>query len=192
MKYTITEQYARSEEKPIAEFNELHEARLFITKKSVINDDERKKVIYRLYDDAELFYELNQDNISITHANYAEGNNDFSNTAPFIFQVMISTLNSIERKTIAQFNNKTDAYLFIVSKFEQDNTVIDTDLFLLVKDDMLIDTVNKTIIATRKKGSSAGERDATYSLSPLSTRPTPCGGPPDYWVKNEDDEDNQK
>ncbi|CEG58295.1 TPA: hypothetical protein F7001_02725 [Legionella pneumophila] len=190
MNYKITEHYARGEEKFIAEFNELNDARFFMTKKSSIDDVERKKVIYRLYDDHELLHELNKENISITHAKYAEGNGDFNNAVPFIFQVMIKTMDSLERKTIAQFNDKNDANLFVVCKFEDDNTVHDNDLFLIFKDKILIDTVNKTITANRKKessGSSGNEKGSTYKLSPLSTRPTPGGGPADYWVKNEDE-----
>jgi hypothetical protein len=75
-------------------------------------------------------HELNKESISITHAKYAEGNGDFNNAAPFIFQVMIKTMDSLERKTIAQFNDKNDANLFVVCKFEDDNTVHDNDLFL--------------------------------------------------------------
>lgn len=190
MNYKITKHYARGEEQLIAEFNELNEAKLFIIKKSSTDELERKKVIYRLYDEQELLHELNQENISITRAKYAEGNSDFNNAAPFIFQVMIQNMGSLERKTIAQFNDKNDANLFIVCKFEDDHTTLDNDLFLIFKGKILIDTVNKTIIANRKKessGSSGNEKGATYKLSPLSTRPTPGGGPADYWVKNEDE-----
>lgn len=195
MNYKITKHYARGEETLIAEFNELHDARFFMTKKSSIEYEDRKKVIYRLYDDQELLYELNKESISIAHADYAEGNGDFDNSAPFIFQVLIKTMDSLERKTIAQFNDKNDANLFIVCKFGDVNTVHDNDLFLLFKEKILIDTVNKTIIANRKKessGSGGNEKGSAYKLSPLSTRPTPGGGPADYWVKNEDDDENIK
>ncbi|CEG57832.1 hypothetical protein [Legionella fallonii] len=192
MNFKITEHYARGEEKFIAEFNELNDAKFFMSKKSSIDDVERKNVIYRLYDDHELLHELNKENISITHAKYAEGNGDFNNAAPFIFQVVIKTMDSLERKTIAQFNDKNDAYLFVVCKFEHDNTIHDNDLLLILRDKILIDTANKTIIANRKKessGSSGNEKGSTYKLSPLSTRPTPGGGPADYWVKNEDEDE---
>ena len=195
MDYIITEHYARGEEKPIAAFNELDEAKLFMTQKKSINEKGKKQVIYRLYDDDELLHELNQEGISTSHAKYAEGNSDFSSTPPFHFQVMIKTTNSLERKTIAEFDDKNDAYLFIVSKFEQDNTTHENDLFFIFKDKISIDTVNKTIIANRKiesGGSSGNKQGSTYKLSPLSTRPTPGGGPPDYWVKNEDDDENNK
>ena len=195
MNYKITEHYARGEEKLIAEFNELKEARFFITKKSSIDEPERKKVIYRLYDDQELLCELNRESISVTHAKYAEGNGDFNNATPFIFQVMIKTMDSLERKAIAQFNDKNDAILFVVSLCEADDVLHGNDLFLIFKDQVLIDTLNTAVIANRKKesgGSSGNEIGSTYKLSPLSTRPTPGGGPADYWVKNEDDDENMK
>ncbi|BCA94356.1 hypothetical protein TUM19329_07170 [Legionella antarctica] len=190
MNYKITRHYARGEEKFIAEFNELNDARFFMTKKSSIDDLERKKTIYRLYDDYELLHALNKENLSITHAKYADGTSDFNNAAPFIYQVMIKTMDSLERETIAQFNDQNDATLFVVCKFEDDNTLHNDDLLLLFKDKILIDTANKTILANRKKessGSSSNEKGSIYKLSPLSTRPTPGGGPADYWVKNEDE-----
>lgn len=191
MNYKITEHYARGEEKLIAEFNELYEANLFVTKKSAINEEERKKAIYRVYDDYELLYELNKESVSITHAKYAEDNGDFNNTPPFVFKVMIKTTSSLEREMIAQFYDENDANLFVVCKFEVESTVLDNDLFFVFKDKVLIDTVNKTIIANRKKessGSSGNEQGLTTRLSPLSTRPTPGGGPADFWVEKADDE----
>jgi hypothetical protein len=195
MNYIVTQQYARSEEKPIAGFNDLNDARVFLTKKSSIGDEEGKKVIYRLFDDHELLLELNEENISITNAKYAESNGDFNNTIPFIFQVMIKDINGLERKTVAQFNDVNDAKLFVVCQFESDNTVHDNDVFLLFKDKILIDTLNKTIIANRKKessGSASSEKGSNYKLSPLSTRPTPGGGPADYWVEKADDDENNQ
>ena len=189
MNYKITEHYARGEEKLTAEFNELNEALLFITKKSALDGEDSKMLIYRLYDDNELVHELNKENISVTHAKYAEGNGDFTNTAPFTFQVMVKTIDSLERQTVAQFNDINDANLFVISQFEDNNTLHDEDLFLIFKDKVLIDTVNKTISIKRKpeyRGSKSSESGSPYNLSPLSTRPTPTGGPPDYWVKNED------
>ncbi|MBX9702739.1 MAG: hypothetical protein K2X39_01170 [Silvanigrellaceae bacterium] len=185
MNYKITQHYARSEEKLIAEINELNEAILFITKKSSVDDEERKKVIYRLYNDNELLQELNKENISITHANFAEDNSDFNNAAPFLFQVVIKAARSLDLKTIAQFNDKKDAILFIAGQFEGENRAHDNDLFFIYKDSVLIDTVNKTIILSQKALSSSNEKESTATLSPLSTRPTPGGGPPDYWVEKD-------
>ena len=195
MNYTITAQYARGEEKPCAGFNKLDQASAFMTKKSSVDNEEGKKVIYRVYDDNELLHVLNQGNISTSHAKYAEGNVDINNTAPFIFNVRINTMNSSVREIIAQFNDKNDADLFVVCKFEDKNNAHENDLFLIFKGQVLIDTVNKTIITKRKKessGSGGNGKGSTYSLSPLSMRPTPGGGPADYWVEKRDDDENIK
>ena len=190
MNYKITEQYSRSEEKLIAEFAELHNARLFIAKKSSVDDEERKKIIYRIYDSDDLLHEFNNVNISTGYSKYAEGNGNLNNTAPFIFQVRAGNTDSLERTEIAQFHVNTDAILFIATKFEADNTVYHNTVFLIYKGQILIDTINKAIIEKRKSGGVDGsEKGSRASLSPLSTRPTPGGGPLDYWVeKNEDDD----
>lgn len=190
MNYKITEQYSRGEEKVIAAFAELHDARFFIITKSSIDDEERKKIIYRIYDDCDLLHEVNTASISTGYSKYAEGNGDLNNTAPFIFQVRIGTADSLERTEIAQFHIKTDANLFITSKFETDNIVPDNAVFLIYTGQVLIDTLNKTIIEKRKSGGVDGnEKGSRVTLSPLSTRPAPGGGPADYWVEK-NDEDN--
>ena len=195
MNYQMTKHYAKGEEKLIAEFNELNEARLFLTKKSTLDDEARKKVIYRLYKNYEILHESNKMNISVAYAKYAEGNGDFNNAAPFIFQVIIKSMDSLERNIIAQFYDKNDADLLVACIFEANYTVHDNDVFLIFKGKILMNTLNKTIIANQKKesgGVSGSEKESTCKLSPLSTRPTPSGGPPDYWVNHENDDENIK
>ncbi|KTD76584.1 hypothetical protein [Legionella waltersii] len=190
MNYIVTQQYARGEEKPIAAFNDLNEAMLFLTKKSSKDDEESKKIIYRLFDDQGLRFELNEENISISNAKYADANGDFTYPIPFIFQVMIQTNLGSERTMVAQFNDVNDAKLFVLCQFEFNKTIHDNDLFLIFKGKVLIDSANKTIIANRKKESSG--TGSNYTLSPLSTRPTPGGGPADYWVENREDDENSQ
>lgn len=191
MKYKITSHFARGEEKFIAEFTHMNDAQFFIKNKASIDEEGRKNIIYRLYNELELVHELNIENISVTHANYAEDNRDFNNDAPFIFHVVLKTLAPEEGKIIAQFNDKNDASLFVDCKFEEDSTLDDNDLFLIYKDKILLDTLNKTKIAKRNNeasGSGGDEKESPYKLSPLSTRPTPAGGPADFWVKDEEHE----
>lgn len=191
MIYRITEHYARGEEKLIAEFYVLNDAQFFMRIKASINEDLRKQIIYRLYNDYELLHELNTENISVTHAKYAESNDDFNNTIPFTYQVMVKPISTLIAKTIAQFNDKNDAILFITRKFE-DFSDNDNDLLMILKDNILIDTLNKTTSTNRKQSAEAttNENQSAYKLSPLSTRPTPDSGPADYWVKNETDDEN--
>lgn len=137
-------------------------------------------------------HEYNKENISVTHDTYLEGTSDFNNAAPFIIQVMIKTMDSLEKKIVAQFDDEHNANLFIACKFEDDNTVHDDDLFFIFREKVLLDIVNKTIKSNRENtsgGSCCNEEESTYKLSPLSTRPTPGGGPADFWVKKEDGEE---
>ena len=190
MQYKMTEQYARSEEKLIAEFNELNDATNFMKKKSSNDEDEGKKVIYRLYDDSALLHQLNPDNIITANAGYADGNRDFDMMPPFSCKVMFQLVDTTERKSVANFNDKNDARLFVISKCGADHTISDNDLFFIYQGNSLIDTLNKIIIGHRNKkseGSSGKEKGATFRPSPLSTRPIPPGGPTDCWVENEED-----
>lgn len=190
MKYNMTQQYARSEEKPIAGFNELNDATNFMAKKSSNEEDKGKKVIYRLYDDTALLNQLNPDNIVTVNAGYEDGNRDFDTMSPLSCKVKFQLVNTTERKSIANFNDKDDARLFVITKCASDHTISDNDLFFIYQDNTLIDTLNKIIIGHRNKiseGSRGQEKGATFRPSPLSTRPIPPGGPADCWVENEDD-----
>lgn len=189
MHYMVTSHYARGEERWIASFDSTDEARLFLRKKSSIDEEEGKKVIYRLYDDQELLQEWNKDNISITCALYADGNADFDNVPPGVFKVMMNSVNLLQKTPMAQFHAQNDAMLFIVSAFEAENDTHANDVFFIFKGNLLMHTVNKSILEKRKRGSGSTngqEKGSTYQISPLSTRPTPGGGPPDYWVEKED------
>lgn len=190
MNYKVTAQYPRGEEKLIAEFCASHDATLFLTKK--ISDDQQhaKKRIYRLYGDSELLREFNEENISVASAQYAEGDFDFINHPPFLFNVTIQTINTTERKNIANFNDTNDANLFILRKCETDSTVNDNDLFGIFKDHVLIKTLNKIILANQKlesDGSNASQSMATFRPTPIPSRPTPPGGPSDCWIEKDDD-----
>lgn len=192
MTYNLTEQYARGEEKPIASLNELNDATNFIEKKLSTDENEGKKVIYRLYDDNDLLQQLNHDNIITSNAVFADGNRDFETMTPFACKVMFQLVDTTERKSIAGFNDKNNAKLFIISKCGADHTISDNDLFFIYQNNNLIDTLNKIIISHQNKkseasGSGGKDKGATFRPTPLPTRPTPTGGPTDCWVENEDD-----
>ena len=189
MNYLVTSQLARGEEKLIASFDSEDEVLLFISKKLNIDEEEGKKVIYRLYGEYELLQVWNIDNISISSAMYADGNADIDNLPPGVFEVMINFVDPLQRIPIAQFYAKSDALLFIVSAFEDENDRHANDVFFIFKGNLLMHTVNKSILEKQKRGAggaSGQENGSKYQISPLSTRPTPGGGPPDYWVEKDD------
>lgn len=186
MKYKLTEQHARGEEKLIAEFEELNDTKIFMTKKLYQDDEEEKELLYRLYDDSELIHEFNKKNISVAYAQYAEGNYDLNNIVRFFFNVLIKVMNSSERKPIANFNNENDAYSFIISKCDVDETVSDNDLFLILKDKILFDSLSRVIMTHRKKtftGSNEGNKGPVFQPTPMPMRPVPPGFPSDHWIE---------
>ncbi|CAM2925563.1 Uncharacterised protein [Legionella steigerwaltii] len=189
MQYKITEQFARGEEKVIAEFNEFSDTKLFITKKIANSDQEKQKIIYRLYDDSDLLHELNKENISVAYAKYAEGNGDL-NLIQLPFLLMSKQENLQAKREIARFAEQNDANLFMMTKCETDTTTQDNDLFFLFKNQSLIDTLNRVINSHRQKEAvrfTGNEKGATFHPTPLPNRPTPPGGPSDCWIENDED-----
>lgn len=193
MRYKITEQFARGEEKVIADFSELNDTHIFLAKKSANADLEKQKIIFRLYDNSDLLHEINRETISVAHANYAEGNGDLY-LVQLPFHVMFKGQDVLEKREIANFNDKNDANLFIISKCESDESIQDNDLFFLFKEQNLIDTLTRIINTHRGKEAmrtTKNEKGAKFHPTPMSRRPTPPGGPSDCWVEEEvDDDDN--
>lgn len=188
MRYKITEQFARGEEKLIAEFNELKNINLFLTKKVANSAHEKQKIIYRIYDDSDLLDVLNNENVSVAYAKYAEGNGDL-NIIQLPFMVLSKPESVQEKSEIARFSEKIDADLFIENKCELDKTVQDNDLFFLFKNQNLIDTLNRVINSHRKKEairSTEHEKGAKFHPSPLPNRPKPPGGPSDCWIEEDE------
>ncbi|KTD40498.1 hypothetical protein [Legionella parisiensis] len=189
MRYKITEQFARGEEKVIAEFNEFKDTHIFIAKKAANADLEKQKIIFRLYDDSDLLHQINRENISVSYAKYAEGNGDL-NLIQFPFHAMIKTQNALKKRAIANFNDKNDANLFIISKCESDESVQDNDLFFLFKERTLIDTLSRIINTHREKEATRSIRNgqgAKFHPTPMPRRPIPPGVPSDCWIEKDDD-----
>jgi hypothetical protein len=185
MKYKVTKHYLKTKEGLIAAFSDLNDARVFIAKKITHDEMNRTKTIYRIYDDNELVQEFNNEVQAFSDPEDAE---TYSN-AQFIFNVRVQLQNSLERITIAYFNDKEDADLFVTGKCSGDKSD-SRDTFLIFKEHVLIATLNKNIIDNKVLKDVASSGNGTgATLSPLSKRPTPPGGPGDYWVeKKEDDE----
>lgn len=188
MHYKVTTQYARCAEKMIAEFCSSEDATLFLTKKISADQLLTKKKIYRLYRDSELLKEHNSERISVSCTLYTE-DNDFIKPLLFLFQVTRQDIDSIEKQTIANFTDANDANLFIIVKCETDNTVNDA-LFCVFKDHVLINSLNKNMIANQKIASDDSKDKqsmATFYPTPTPTRPIPPGGPRNCWIEPEDD-----
>ncbi|QEY52262.1 hypothetical protein [Legionella longbeachae] len=185
MRYKVTEQFARGEEKAIAEFRELSDAKIFIDQKQENTRIETQKIIFRLFDDFDLLHEFNENNSSVAYAKYADGNGDL-NIIKFPYHVMIKAQHATDKKCIANFIDKINANLFVISKCDNDDAVDENDLFFIFKEQNLIDTLNKILCIHRKiksDRSKENERGAKFHPTPLSRRPTPPGGPSDCWIE---------
>ncbi|MDP1602792.1 MAG: hypothetical protein Q8M03_05955 [Legionella sp.] len=186
MKYKVTKHYIKTKENLIAAFSDFNDAKIFIAKKITQDEVNRTKVLYRIYDDNELAQEFSKD----THEfNEPEDAETYSN-AHFAFQVKRQALNSLERIPIACFNDKKDANLFVTGKCSTEDESDPGAIFLIFNAQVLCETINKTILENHSlKDSEASGKATGATLSPLSTRPVPPGGPGNYWVeKSEDDE----
>ncbi len=185
MKYKVTKHYLKTKEALIAAFSDLKDAGIFIAQKITHDEINRTKALYRIYDDNELVQEFNNETQAFTDPEDAE---TYSNVQ-FPFNVKIQATNSLERITAAYFNDEGDANLFVTGKCSRDDKSDSRDTFMIFKDQVLIATLNRNIMdnkTLKDLGSSGNGAGAT--LSPLSRRPTPPGGPSDYWVGENDDE----
>lgn len=184
MKYKVTKLYLKSKETLIAAFVDFNDARIFINLK--LSSDERNtiKALYRIYDDLELVNEFNNEVQAYAEPEDPEA---YSN-AKFSFNVKKQDENSLDRTIVGYFKDKEDAKLLIVGKYLNTDKAGALDTYMIFKDRVLIATLNKYILdnkALQDQISSGTGKGAT--LSPLSTRPTPLGGPGDYWKEQEDD-----
>jgi hypothetical protein len=177
MKYKVTRRQLKTKDKLIAAFCASEDAKVFITKKIAKDTADKMKSAYRLYDDLDLLQEYNSETFSSIDTEDAEAYID----AKFTFNVRIQPANTLDRTKIACFNDKADASLFISSKCASHAM----DSFLIFKDEVLISTLNKNMLDNQAIRTS-GSTDSSKHLSPLATRPTPAGGPKDYWIDKDD------
>lgn len=191
MNFRVTIQYPRTEELLISEFNALTDAKIFVTERLFADTERQIKLIYRLYDDALLVNKCNHENISVAFAEYEEGNVEVSHPAQFNIHVMLQSEGNMERINIANFNNDQDASLFVIGKCKTDLAVSDNDLFIILKDTSVIDTLNKIIIANRnRKSLGLAEQDHSkiFYPHPLQMTPKPPGFSKDDWLEEITDE----
>lgn len=184
MNYKVSSQYLKSNEHLSAVFSESKDAHLFVAEKIVHDEEVKQPTLYRLYHEDDLIKEWRAGAGFVKELEDPERFNPI--TCPF--SVASQSENNSKRSTLALFNKQEDAHLFISSKCRSNPE--SKTIYMIFKDNLLIATLNKNIIqnkALREQGLLGDNKGAT--LSPLSQRLTPPGGPADFWVeKNEEDE----
>jgi hypothetical protein len=186
MNYKVTKLNIKSKELLIADFSYLNDAKIFINQKISQDEINKHSSLYRIYDDLELVNEFNN---GVQTYGEPEDSETYNN-ARFSFMVKVQSVDSLDTSTVACFNDKADADLFVSGKYSNNDKVADLTSFMIYKDHLLIATLTKNILdnkALKDLVSSGTGQGAT--LSPLSTRPTPPGGPGDYWKERSEQEE---
>lgn len=140
MKYKITQQYARDEEKLLAEFCEVSDALFFIERKLLVDQENHLTIIYRIFDNHQLFKDFNKDKITtrINPAQYAQGDRDLPNKlGSFKVGKDASAVNALE-----SFINLNDAELFVEDKLTQTSEIT---TYYIFNNDVLMMELNQRI-----------------------------------------------
>lgn len=193
MKYKMTEQYAKGEEKPLAEFSDLNDAKLFVAGKSYSDEVAHERRIYRLYDTDQLLAEFNKEKIQaiIERAQFAEGDRDLPDSLSLPFKIT-RRLENKKEIVLAGLDTIEDANLFIANKFDKDTSIRADDIFCLYRFNGLVDELTKNILSQRKveeTSNKGNEKKMVFRPSPLKMRPRL--GPGGYWVEEDEDDENK-
>src|SRR5690349_4910461 len=133
MKYQITRQYARDLENPFAEFTEQNDAKFFLERKLLSDNEKSQLLIYRLYENHKLISEINKEKIQtrINNAQYAEGDRDL----PYSLGPFKVCKEAVTASAIAAFSELSDAELFVEDRLTHTTAITSYYIF---KDNNLI------------------------------------------------------
>jgi hypothetical protein len=185
MKYKITAQYAKDEEKPLAAFCEYNDANFFLERKFLADEERGLILIYRLFENQKLLKEFNKEKITsrINAAQYAEGDRDLPDPlGPYKI-----SKDNLTAHALASFTNLKDAELYIEDKLTHTKEI--TTYYIFDKE-VLITQMNQRI----KKQSIPDEstqgkgQTASFRPTPLNTSPRPPGTPP-MWIKDDKEDE---
>lgn len=193
MKYQITRQYARDEEKPLAEFCDFNDAKTFLGKRLFFDEMQNIKIIYRLFKDKKLFREFNKEKINtpINRAQYAQEDRDLPDSFLFRFKVI---MHEKQAAPFATFDNLNDARIFVEEKLVADSESAVNFNYNMFDNSMLLETWNQGMLNDIKKqneGSQGKARAISFRPTPFNTSPRPPGSPPP-WIIDIDEDDDKK
>lgn len=190
MQYKVTRQYAKEDEKSLAEFINPDDAMIFIDAKSLLDEKQGAIIIYRLFDHNKLTNEINKAKIKIpiSRAKYAEG--DFDLLEPFAnpFKVIRKNGDGIE-SLVARFNTIADARIFVEAKLSTKSIrITNNEVYKIMNMDTFVERLNGADFDTITSQSQSSEGNQKTQ----SFRPTPFAtslrlGPPKWVVDEEED-----
>ena len=178
MPYQITQQYTQDDEKFIAEFRLLKDAKAYIQAKLETNLQLKLNIIYRLFDNRQCIKEFNKEKVGalLQPAYYAEGTRLLPLTLPSAFEI-----DQWEDSTsaLAAFQSLSDAKDFAMKKVTEDSLLNVNHTYRLMKDKVVVEVFNQTNIEANQSSGESGKASAiSFRPTPLNTSPRPPGTPP--------------
>lgn len=170
MLYQITQQYARDDERFIAEFCVKTEAETYIHDHLETNANQRLNILYRLFTAGHCIKEYNKTKVGLLHnpACYAEGTRLLPDTLSSAFTVFDATT------TCAAFCDLNDAEAFVRTQFAHGSQSI----YRIIKDGAVLQTLNPQDSVAQQAENSRPSNSSVFRPTPLSTSPRPPGTPP--------------
>jgi hypothetical protein len=188
MRYQVTEQYERGEERFIAEFSRIENWVSFKSIKTNEAQSQHQLIIYRLYDDTDLIEVVNPFEVSTSRAQYADSGRLIGMSAPLVYDLI---LRSQERDhCLACFDEYADVKLFLEQRCEDDRTLMPQDVFCIFKHRVLIETYSVHSVRAWTK-TEAHPLTAHFNPTPTPTTFKPPGFPEDHWCDDEESDEKR-
>jgi hypothetical protein len=196
MQYKTTRQYARDEEKPLAEFCDLNDARIFIERKLFSDEMQKLRLIYRIFNGTKLLNEFNREKFDSTiyKPQYASGDRDLPDSFLNSFKIIKEIAGTTE-KSFAEFSNLNDAKLFIEAKLVADTKLDDNLKYIIFDNNIFLEEWDQGAIGEIKKQTQdiqGKARAVSFRPTPLNTSPRPPGSPPPWVIDLDDEKDDEK
>ncbi len=184
MKYQVTQQYARDDERLMANFTALAEAKAYITTRLEADAQQRLNIVYRLFDRKQCLQEYNKAKAGalLHEALYADGTQLLPETINHGYEVQDSHLHDV-----AAFYQLGDARDFLTKRLTQDVGMGHQVHYQIIKDNMLIETLDSAAFAIAQQRDEGGMASSiAFRPTPLNTSPRPSGTPPSVMDKAEE------
>ena len=138
MRYQVTEQYRRGEERFIAEFSSYMDWEVFKAFRVREDETQRRRILYRLYENSELIEIVNETQLCTASAQYAEGGRLIEISPSLIYRLILRAQDTAQEQ--ACFDYYSDVKLFLAHRCVYDQYLGEHDVFCVFKHDTLVET----------------------------------------------------
>lgn len=178
MRYQVTEQYRRGEERFIAKFSLYTDWAVFKAFRVREDEAQRRGILYRLYENSELIEIVNETQLCTASAQYAEGGRLIEISPALIYRVTLRVQGITHE--LACFDYYSDVKLFLMYRCVSDHHLDEHDVFCVFKHETLIETFP---VHTVRASVSSENQTLTAHFNPIPTPTTfkPPGFPQNHW-----------